>query len=92
MIGDGVEQLKSLRFKVYGQEIPVHASIHTMGGFSAHADQEGLMNWFGTIAPSKPRLIITHGENRARDVLSSRIAAKHKVKAQCPELGDVIEI
>jgi metallo-beta-lactamase family protein len=85
-----VDGAKSIR--VYGQEIPVQASIHTMGGFSAHADQEGLMNWFGTIAPSKPRLIITHGENRARDVFSSRIAAKHKIKAQCPELGDVIEI
>jgi metallo-beta-lactamase family protein len=37
-----------------------------MGGFSAHADQTGLLEWFAAVAPSKPRLIITHGENRAR--------------------------
>jgi len=85
-----VDGAKSIR--VFGEEIPVRASIHTMGGFSAHADQHGLMDWFGAIAPSKPRLIITHGENHARDTLSSLIGAKHGIKAQCPKLGDVIEI
>ena len=85
-----VDGAKSI--KMFGQGIPVNASIHTMGGFSAHADQEGLLEWFGAVAPSKPRLIITHGENRARGKLSSLIQSKHKIKADCPELGDVIEI
>lgn len=85
-----VDGAKSI--KMFGQGIPVNASVHTMGGFSAHADQNGLLDWFGAVAPSKPRLIITHGENRARGKLSSLIQAKHKIKADCPELGDVIEI
>jgi metallo-beta-lactamase family protein len=85
-----VDGAKSI--KMFGQEIPVNASIHTMGGFSAHADQSGLLDWFGVVAPSKPRLIITHGENRARGQLSSLIQTRHKIKADCPELGDVIEI
>ena len=85
-----VDGVKSIR--MFGQEIPVNASIHTMGGFSAHADQNGLLDWFGVVAPSKPRLIITHGENRARGKLSSLIQTRHKIKADCPELGDVIEI
>jgi metallo-beta-lactamase family protein len=85
-----VDGAQSIR--VYGEEIPVRASIHTMGGFSAHADQRGLTDWFGAIAPSKPRLIITHGEERARRALSSLIDSKHRIRAECPDLGDVIEI
>ena len=78
--------------RIFGERIPVRATISTMGGFSAHADQKGLLDWFGAVAPSKPRLIITHGEDRARDVLSGLIESAHGIKAQCPSLGDVIEI
>jgi metallo-beta-lactamase family protein len=63
-----------------------------MGGFSAHADQKGLLEWFGAVAPSKPRTIITHGEDRARGVFSELIHSQHGIKTKCPDLGDVIEV
>ena len=78
--------------RIFGEEIPVNASIHTMGGFSAHADQRGLLEWFDSIAPSRPRLIITHGEDSARKALSTSIYQKHKIRAETPNLGDVLEI
>ncbi len=84
---DGAESVS-----IFGKAIPVRASIHTMGGFSAHAGQTDLLNWFGTIAPSKPRLILTHGENKARNAFSALVEANYGVKAECPELGDMIEI
>jgi metallo-beta-lactamase family protein len=77
---------------ILGERVVVRASIHTMGGFSAHADQKGLLEWFAAVAPSKPRLIITHGENRARKTLAELIRSQHGVKPECPNLGDVIEI
>ena len=77
---------------MFGEEIPVRASIHTMGGFSAHADQRGLLDWFSTLAPSRPRTIITHGENRARQVFGDLIHSRFGLKTERPELGDVIEI
>ena len=80
------------KVRIFGEEIPVNGSIHTMGGFSAHADQKGLLEWFDSIAPSKPRLIITHGEDSARKALSTNIYQKHKIRADCPNLGDVLEI
>jgi len=77
---------------IYGERVVVRASIHTMGGFSAHADQTGLLEWFAAVAPSKPRLIITHGENRARKTFADLIRARHGLRAECPNLGDVIEM
>src|SRR5262245_4120219 len=58
---------------IFGQPVAVRASIHTLGGFSAHAGQGELLAWFGAVAPSKPRLILTHGEDRARETLAGLI-------------------
>lgn len=77
---------------MFGEEIPVRASIHTMGGFSAHADQNGLLDWFGTLAPSRPRTIITHGEDRARKAFGDLIHSRFGLQTEQPALGDVIEI
>lgn len=77
---------------IFGEEIPVRASIHTMGGFSAHADQTGLLDWFSTIASSRPRTIITHGEDRARKTLGDLITSRFGLTTEQPALGDVIEI
>ncbi|HEU4390385.1 MAG TPA: MBL fold metallo-hydrolase [Blastocatellia bacterium] len=85
-----VEGAKSV--SIFGEVIPVRASIHTMGGFSAHAGQSDLMKWFNVVAPSRPRVIITHGEDRARKTLSGLIHSKHGLKSEQPNLGDVIEI
>ena len=84
---DGAESVR-----IFGEEIPVRASVHTMGGFSAHADQTGLLDWFSRIAPVKPRTIITHGEDRARTALSDLISSRYGVTTECPALDDVIEI
>jgi metallo-beta-lactamase family protein len=77
---------------MFGENVPVRASVHTMGGFSAHADQRGLLDWFSTLAPSKPRTIITHGEDRARQVFSELIHSRFGLKTERPALGDMIEI
>jgi metallo-beta-lactamase family protein len=78
--------------KMFGEEVPVRASIHTMGGFSAHADQNDLLNWFSAVAPSRPRTIITHGEDRAREVFGNLIHSRFGLKAERPALGDVVEV
>ena len=84
---DGAEEVL-----IYGEKVPVRASIHTMGGFSAHAGQSDLLDWFASLAPSRPRTIITHGEDDARKALSDLIEARHGIKTECPNLGDCIEI
>src|SRR5215510_2751867 len=85
-----VDGAKTVR--IFGEEIPVRASIHTMGGFSAHAGQNDLLDWFSVVAPSRPRTIITHGEDRARVALSGLIGKQFGIKTECPALDDVIEL
>ena len=45
LIIDGVNPIR-----IFGEEIPVRAKIHTISGFSAHADQAELLAWHAAVA------------------------------------------
>jgi metallo-beta-lactamase family protein len=77
---------------IFGERIPVQAKIHTLNGFSGHADQSELLKWFSTLAPAKPKVILTHGEDRGRGALTKLIQQRFKLTAASPRQGDVIEI
>ena len=77
---------------IFGRRIPVRARIHTLNGFSGHADQAELLEWFSPLAPARPKVILTHGEERARTALAGQIQQRHQLAAELPKLGDVIEV
>ena len=51
--------------RLFGEEIAVRAKVFTIGGFSAHADQNTLLKWVGNFVESKPQVFVVHGENSA---------------------------
>ena len=58
--------------KMIEKHIPVKAGIHTLTGYSAHADQNTLVNWV-----KKPEQIhLVHGESHARKALSIKLGLK----------------
>jgi len=64
---DGVKKVH-----IFGEEIPVEASIFTIGGFSAHADSEELRIWHhGTGQPG--RTFLVHGENQSMQAFSRHL-------------------
>jgi metallo-beta-lactamase family protein len=77
---------------IHGEKIAVKAQVHTLGGFSAHAGQTDLLTWFSAIAPSKPRVVLTHGENEPRRILAQKIQQRFNLKSALPEMGETIEL
>jgi metallo-beta-lactamase family protein len=77
---------------IFGEKIAVKAQVHTLGGFSAHAGQTDLLKWFSAIAPCKPRVILTHGEDEPRAALAEKIQKQFKLPSQLPNLNEVIEL
>lgn len=64
---DGVKHIK-----LFSEEYLVQASIETLGGFSAHAGQAGLIRWISAFE-TNPRVVLVHGEPRAMDALSAKL-------------------
>lgn len=54
-----------------GESIPVQAKIFDLTSLSSHADQPKLINFFSHTKAKK--VILTHGEDEARNVLSTKI-------------------
>ena len=55
--------------------------MHTVGGLSAHADQRGLMEWYGGV-DGHPPLALAHGEDKAREALAGEIGERDGIKVQ----------
>jgi metallo-beta-lactamase family protein len=77
-------------FKMGGDEIAVHAAIHTLGGFSAHASQSQLIDWLGHFRGAKPRLFLVHGEQDAKQLLSEAVN-RRGWKAHIPRPGEKVD-
>jgi metallo-beta-lactamase family protein len=75
---------------IHGERIAVKAQVHTLGGFSAHAGQTDLLHWFSRLAPSKPQVVLTHGEDGPREALAAKIRQKYSLPAALPKMSEVI--
>ncbi len=84
---DGAKQVS-----IFGERIAVRAAVHTLGGFSAHAGQDDLLEWFSAVAPCRPRVIVTHGEENNQRALAEKIHEKYHLPAEIPRLGDAVTL
>ncbi len=83
-----VEGAKDVR--IFGEKIVVRAAIYSLGGFSAHAGQAELIDWAAHLAPARPRIVLTHGEPRARDALRDLLQSRFGIAPECPGPGETI--
>ncbi|MCC6623553.1 MAG: MBL fold metallo-hydrolase [Deltaproteobacteria bacterium] len=76
----------------------VEATIETLAGYSAHADQEGLVAWLWSAPKDQPKVpiaktvFVSHGEPGPRAALAAAIekraaAEGHSVKVELPPRG-----
>jgi metallo-beta-lactamase family protein len=77
---------------IFGRDVKVRAKIHTLGGFSAHAGQTGLLNWAAPFQPMKSRVFLTHGEDVPRIALQNKLASSFDLIATMPYYGDEVEL
>ena len=47
---------------LFGEEVPVRARVATLGGLSAHADRDGLLDWLRCFGAAPWRTFVVHGE------------------------------
>jgi len=77
--------------KIWGERIQVRASIHTIGGLSAHADQQGMIDWYNSFE-NKPPALLVHGEKRAMRTLSQKLSDEYNAVAVPAKRGKTTDL
>jgi metallo-beta-lactamase family protein len=78
--------------KIFGEEIEVNAQIHTLGGFSAHADQRDLRYWLRSFGHSPKTVFLTHGDKEIAIGFANNIKTELKLNTQVPQLEEEFEL
>ena len=73
--------------QVLGEEVAVRAQVHTIGGFSAHADQDDLLSWLSTTG--RAHIWLTHGEVNVMNTFLPILEAAGRVADRVPMHGEV---
>lgn len=85
-IVDGADTIR-----LWGDTYPVRASVHTIGGLSAHADQDDLAEWYGAFR-NRPPVYLVHGEGHAQQGLAERLRQDLQAPVTIATMNQHIEI
>lgn len=83
---DGVNYVK-----LFNDTIHVAAVIHSLEGFSGHADEPMLINWLSHIKGVR-QVFVTHGEQPNMGIFADRIASQCHCQAIVPKPLEVFEL
>jgi metallo-beta-lactamase family protein len=78
--------------KIFGQEYPLRARVETINGYSAHADQKGLLDWAKPIAPNLRHAFVVHGDPDPAMTLGDKLGRLGARDVAVPEQGDTFQI
>lgn len=84
---DGIKEIK-----IHGKYYNVKSRIENIQGLSAHADQNGLIDWLSDIKNTPSKVFVVHGESQASDILRLKIKDTYGWDCLTPSLNEVYEI
>ncbi|MEG3755802.1 MBL fold metallo-hydrolase [Psychromonas arctica] len=56
-----------------GAKLDIKAGVHTISGYSAHADQSNLVNFIKRIRKGPQKVVIVHGDDDAKQALKAKL-------------------
>jgi metallo-beta-lactamase family protein len=77
--------------RIHGQDITVRAAIHTIGGLSAHGDQDDLARWYECME-NRPPVYLVHGEVDAQTEFQSYLGKRSGAEVHLPKPGDMLDL
>ncbi len=77
--------------RLWGEEYRVRIRVHTIGGLSAHADQQDLVDWYGAFR-NRPPVYLVHGERRAQEPLARRLRDELGAPVKIAEYAQIVAV
>ena len=76
---------------IHRKEVNVAAQIHTVGGLSAHGDENDLIRWYRSFK-NKPPVWLVHGEKKSAQALEQKIQNEAGARATVATSGHIINL
>ncbi|KKS12912.1 MAG: Beta-lactamase domain protein [Candidatus Magasanikbacteria bacterium GW2011_GWA2_41_55] len=80
------------KVRIYGQEVQVKAEIKAIGSYSAHGDQNKLVEWVKGAKKTPGKIFLTHGEKEGMKALEKRLKKETGAKVVLPDYGMIVEL
>ena len=80
------------RIKIFGEAYTRRAEVATIGGLSAHAGQDLLVEYALAVKDRVKKIFLVHGEEKAAMALKAKLAEKQLSQVYYPELHSSVEI
>ena len=78
--------------KIFGEELPVRATVETIGGYSAHADRNELRAWLRRLGGPIKRAFVVHGEREATLAMAQLLKEEGVRQVDVPAQGESFEL
>ena len=78
--------------KIFGEEYQLRARVEAINGYSAHADQKGLLEWAKPVAPDLQHAFVVHGEPDPAQILGDGLHRLGAAQVSVPAQGEVFQI
>jgi len=78
--------------RIFGDEIAVRADIRSIEGYSAHADQVGLLEWVKNFQKPPKEIFVVHGEPESSGTLACLISKELGFLTTVPAWRQTVEL
>ncbi len=85
-----VEKAETLR--IFGEEYELRAEVATINGLSAHAGQDLLLQYAGSVKDRVKRIFLVHGEEDAATAFMKKLDERGIGPYEYPEYGQTFEV
>jgi metallo-beta-lactamase family protein len=80
------------RIKIFGEPFSVNSEIATIGGLSAHAGQDLLVDYAANVKKTVKKIFLVHGEEKPAMTLTEKLKEKGMHEVYYPELHSSVEL
>jgi len=77
--------------RIHGVHVPVKATLHTVGGLSAHGDQDDLARWYECME-NRPPVYLVHGERDSQHAFQNYLSKRNGAQVHLPQPGDMLDL
>lgn len=78
--------------RLHGRTYEVNIQVHTLGGFSAHADQGDLEYWLRGFGGAPRKVFLVHGDKEIIEDFNAQVQKNLALETYIPEYAEKVEL